>query len=87
MFVLENDDEPMDFGKAYFQTHIPTYSNIIMAWWSQGCRGALWLLATGLERGRKEAEEAGRPALPLCVCQYSSKDGRGVRGTAKPAKP
>lgn len=41
---------------------------------SEALRHTCQLAVEGLERGRKEAEEAGRPALPLCVCQYSSKD-------------
>lgn len=40
---------------------------------SEALRHTCQLALAGLEQGKRE-EEAGRPALPLCVCQYSSKD-------------
>ena len=71
-------NQPMNFQTQYsniFQ-HIPT------SWCSRlGMSCLVTPGATGLERGKEEAE-AGRPALPVCVCQYSSKD-LPVRGTAK----
>eukprot|EP00435_Cladocopium_sp_Y103_P014488 s1975_g3.t1 len=45
---------------------------------SEALRHTCQLAVAGLERGKEQAEEAGPLALPICVCQYSSKDGCGV---------